>query len=336
MKHTLFGKLSTGESVYSYELDNGKIFAEIITFGAAIRKFGFSDENKKNIVGSFDSIEDYLNDDSHQGGLIGRVANRIAGAKFELDGKTYQLPKNDNENCLHGGLGFDRRVWNVEDFCDDSITLSYYSQDGEEGFPGALRVTVKYSLVGSALLIDYKAYPEAKTPIALTNHAYFNLDGMGGDIYNHKAQIFANRYTAVDENLIPTGEHPEVSGTVFDLREPKAIGDAVSEDFIGYDHNFLLTPTVFDDFLGKRLGLAARVSSGDTSLSVYTDMNDMQFYIGNFLSGKPDFAGGVKRIKHGAFCLETQTEPNAVNRGLGIYGKGEVYTHTTAFKLEKI
>ena len=336
MKRTLFGKLSTGESVYSYRLENEKIFAEIITFGAAIRKFGFSDGKQKNIVGSFDSMENYLSDTSHQGAIIGRVANRIAGAKFELDGKIYHLPKNDNENCLHGGVGFDRKVWNVEDFCDDFITLSYYSKDGEEGFPGGLRITVKYSLVGSALIIDYKAYPEAKTPIALTNHAYFNLDGVGGDVYSHKVQIFANRYTAVDENLIPTGEHPEVSGTVFDLREPKAIGDAISEDFIGYDHNFVLSPTEFDDFSGKRLGLAARVSSVDTSLSVYTDMNDMQFYIGNFLSGKPDFAGGVKRIKHGAFCLETQTEPNAVNRGLGIYGKGEVYTHTTAFKLEKI
>lgn len=335
MEKAFFGNTAAGEEIFSYRLENKEIFAEIITFGAAIRKFGFRDEKETNIVGSFDSIEDYISDDSHQGAIIGRVANRVAGAKFELDGKTYHLPKNNGENCLHGGCGFDRRAWRVEEFTADSIMLSYYSKDGEEGFPGGLRVTVKYSLVGSALLIDYKAYPEAKTPIALTNHAYFNLDGMGGSIYAHKAQIFADRYTAVNENLIPTGERPTVSGTVFDLREPKTIGDAISEDFIGYDHNFVLNPTVFANFLGKRLGLAARVSSGNISLSVYTDMNDMQFYIGNFLSGKPDFAGGVKRIRHGAFCLETQTEPNAVNRGIGIYAAGEVYTHTTAFKLEK-
>lgn len=336
MKKKIFGTLSTGEKIYSYRLENGKIFTEIITFGAAIRNFGFIEKNEKNIVGSFDSIEDYLKDNSHQGAIIGRVANRIANAEFTIDGKTYQLPKNDGENCLHGGTGFDRKLWNVEKYSDESITLSYYSKDGEEGFPADLAVTVKYTLSDTSLIIEYTASPEAKTPIALTNHAYFNLNGLGGNIYTHKAQIFADRYTEVDNNLIPTGEHPSVSGTVFDLRTPKAIGDAVSDSFLGYDHNFVLSPTEFKSFADKKLGLAARVWGDDISLSVYTDMKDVQFYIGNFLAGEPDFSGGVKRVLHGAFCLETQTEPNAVNSGIGIYDRGEIYTHTTAFNIEKI
>ena len=335
MEKKLFGKLENGASVYSYRLENDSIFAEIITFGAAIHKFGFSDKSEKNLVGSFDRLNDYLMDDSHQGAIIGRVANRIADAKFTIDGTTYLLPKNDGENCLHGGCGFDRKIWNADDYSKDNISLSYYSADGEEGFPGGLKVCVKYSLVGTALLIEYTAYPEKKTPIALTNHAYFNLNGLGGNIYTHKAQIFANSYTEVNESLIPTGKHPSVKGTVFDLRSPKTIGEALSDKFLGFDHNFVLSPSEFEVFSGKSLGLAAKVWGDEIALSVYTDMKDMQFYIGNFLKGEPDFSGGIKRIIHGAFCLETQTEPNAVNHGIGIYDKGDVYTHTTAFKIEK-
>ena len=335
MNRKLFGFVNENTPVYSYRLENEKIFSEIITFGALVKSFGFIADKSKNLVGSFDTIEDYLSDDSHQGAIIGRVANRIKNAEFTLDGKTYFLSKNNGENCLHGGCGFDRKVWDVIDCKNDKISLSYYSKDGEEGFPGGLNVTVTYTLSDTSLIIDYTAVPEAKTPIALTNHTYFNLNGMGGDILSHKVQIFADKYTDVDSTLIPTGKHPDVTNTVFDLRTPKAIGDAISSDFIGYDHNFILSPTEFSDFLGKRLGLAAIVSTDKLSLSVYTNMGDMQFYIGNVLEGKPDFSGGIKRVIHGAFCLETQTEPNAVNSGIGIYDVGEVYKHTTAFKLEK-
>lgn len=332
MKKTLFGNIN-GAPVYSYRIENGDVFAEIITFGAAIRKFGFADGIEKNLVGSFDTLEDYIADDSHQGAIIGRVANRIANAEFSLDGVTYKLPKNDGENCLHGGCGFDRKIWTVEGCGEESITLSYYSEDGEEGFPGGLKVCVRYTLLGRALIIDYRAVPEKKTPIALTNHAYFNLNGMGGNIYSHKIEIFADRYTEVNENLIPTGNHPSVDGTVFDLREPREIGDAIKGGFAGYDHNFVVTPKIYEDFLGDELGLIARVSAEDTTLSVYSDMRDVQFYAGNFLVGKPDFAGKVERVLHGAFCLEAQTEPNAVNSGIGIYEAGEIYRQTTVYKL---
>lgn len=325
---TLFGKLDTGAEVHEYILKNSSAEVAIITFGAIIRKFTVFG---KDIVGGYDNIEGYLADDSHQGGLIGRVANRVADAKFVMDGKEYKLPKNDGENCLHGGVGFDRRVWTVKEASDESLILTYHSEEGEEGFPAALDVEVRYTLVGTALKIEYSATPDAKTPIALTNHAYFNLNGLGGTILEHTVEIFADRYTEVGEDLIPNGERPEVTGTVFDLTMPTKIGKHVGEGFTGYDHNFILSPTEYEN----GLGLAARVSGDELKMSVYTDQPGVQFYIGNFLGGAPDFKGGVKRIMHGAFCLETQTEPNCINRGVGFYGKGEKYTHTTVYKIEK-
>ena len=336
MNKKLFGRLDSGDEIYTHKIENGEICAEIITFGAAIKSFRLASENEKNIVAGFDTLEQYIEDDSHQGAVIGRVANRIADAKFTLDGVTYTLPKNDGKNCLHGGCGFDRRVWTVTEHTSDSVTLTYTSADGEEGFPAELTVYVTYTCIDSALLIEYRAYPKAKTPIALTNHAYFNLDGLGDTVYNHKIKIYADKYSEVDDALIPTGNHPDVSGSVFDLREPKSLRDAVKDGFFGYDHNFLLSPTEFSEFKGKRLGLAAVAFTDTKRLSTYTDMKNIQFYMGNFLSGEPDFEGGVKKVGHGAFCLETQTEPNAVNHGIGIYGKDEVYTHTTAYVLEKI
>lgn len=331
MKKFLFGILKTGEEVYLYKLANEEINAEIITYGAILKSF--SRVGSYNVVGSFDTLEDYLADDSFQGATIGRVANRIENARFSIDGIEYSLPKNNGENCLHGGVGFNTKLWTVECATDSSITLSYYSKDGESGFPGGLKVFVTYSLVDSSLVIDYKAYPEKKTPIALTNHSYFNLDGLGGDIYSHKMAIYADRYTIVNEALIPTGEHPLVNESEFDLREPRLLGDTLTSSFKGYDHNFKLCPTEFKEFLGKRLGLAAKISAKKFSMLMYTDMLDVQFYSGNGMMGTPDFAGGVKRIKHGAFCLEAQTEPNAVNHGQTIYGMGDIYTQTTVYKL---
>lgn len=325
----LFGKLDTGAEVYEYTLKNGDAEVAIITFGAIVRKFTVFGTD---IVGGYDNIEGYLVDDSHQGAIIGRVANRIADAKFVMDGKEYHLPKNDGENCLHGGCGFDRHVWGVKEASDDTIVLTYRSEDGEEGFPSALDVTVRYTLVGTALKIEYTAVPDGKTPIALTNHSYFNLNGLGGTILGHTVEIFADRYTEVGDDLIPNGNRPGVCGTVFDLTSPIEIGKHVGKDFIGYDHNFILSPTEFEG----GLGLAARVSGDRLKMSVYTDQPGVQFYIGNFLGGAPDFKGGVKRVLHGAFCLETQTEPNCINHATGFYGKGEKYTHTTVYKIEKI
>ena len=333
MKKELFGKLPSGEEVYIYTLENCDAQLRVMTRGATIvsfKPFG------RDIIGGFDTLEDYLADVSHQGATIGRVANRIANAQFTMDGAIYMVTENDNGNCLHGGDGFDYKVWNVECVSDSAITLSYYSEDGEEGFPGGLMSKVTFTLDGATLVITYEAVPEAKTPIALTNHSYFNLDGFGGEICDHTARIYAKKYTEVDGKLIPNGNQPSVIGTAFDFTEPHKIGERIGGDFVGYDHNFVLDAEIYKDFCGISAGLAATVENSDLRMNVYTDQPGVQFYIGNFLSKvEPLFRGGVKPIVHGAFCLETQTEPNCINHGVGFYDAGEKYTHICVYEIEK-
>ena len=329
MEKRLFGRIGNRD-VYLYKLKNELAEVSIMSYGATVvsfKPFGV------DIVGGYDSLEDYIADTSNQGATVGRVANRIEGAEFTMDGAVYMLPANNNGNCLHGGCGFHRRIWEVEEVCDDSILLSYYSEDGEEGFPSGLMTHVRMTLTGAALVIEYEAIPEGKTPIALTNHSYFNLDGFGGRVLEHTARIYAKEYTEVDERLIPTGKRPSVVGTVFDFTEPHKIGERVNGAFEGYDHNFVLSPEVYGEFLGKRVGLCAEVENEALKLSVYTDQPGVQFYIANFLGGEPDFRGGVKRVKHGGFCLEAQTEPNCVKHGEGFYEAGERYTQTTVYEV---
>ncbi len=333
MEKKLFGTLPDGREVYLYTLRNGEAELSVMERGAtvvAFRPYGH------DIIGGFDTLEQYLQDGSHQGATIGRVANRVGGASFTMDGAIYMLPENDGENCLHGGDGFDHRLWKLEDCGENYLTFSYFSADGEEGFPSGLYTKVTFTLVGATLIISYEATPDGKTPIALTNHSYFNLDGFGGDIEEHVATIYADRYTEVDDKLIPNGNRPEVRGTAFDFTEPHRIGERIGGDFIGYDHNFLLSPTDYREFAGVRTGLAASVTNGELVLNVYTDQPGVQFYIGNFMSNiKPLFRGGHKGITHGAFCLETQTEPDCVNHGIGFYDAGEKYTHVCVYEIKK-
>ena len=333
MEKKFYGTLPTGEEVYIYSLKSESASVDIMTRGATIVNFNAFGTD---IVGGFDKLETYLVDTSHQGAAIGRVANRVGGAKFEMDGKVYNLPKNDGENCLHGGEGFDFKVWDVIEYTGSKITFEYVSADGEEGFPSKLTSRVTYELDGASLLIDYVAIPEGKTPIALTNHAYFNLDGFGGTIEEHEAVIYADRYTEVDDNLIPNGNRPAVEGTPFDFKTPHKIGERCGKDFIGYDHNFILSPEKYENVFGKELGLIAEVKGKKLGMKVYTDQPGVQFYIGNFLGNGPDFKGNTKQVFHGAFCLETQTEPDCINHGIGFYDKGEVYTHSTVYAVEEI
>ena len=335
MEKILFGKMQSGTEVYSYKLENDKIFVEIITYGAIMKAFGAVDSERINVIGSYSTLEDYRNDTTYQGALIGRVANRIENAKFTLDGIEYNLVKNDGVNCHHGGDGFNSKVWTVEEVGDDFITLSYYSKDGESGFPGAVSAKVKYTLCDEALVISYSAIPDKKTPISLTSHPYFNLDGMGSYIYSHKIAVFADTYSEVNSNHSPTGEHPAVDGTILDLRSPRLMGDAL-KDFYGYDHNFCLSPKEYGYFLGQKLGLAATATNGKLNLSTYTDLPGIQLYTANALKSLPDFAGGIKKMNHGAFCLEAQFEPNSVNRGIGIFDAGEEFRYTTVYELKKI
>lgn len=333
MKKEFFGTLDSGKAVNIYTLKNSECEVKLSNLGATVVCFTVFG---KDVVGGFDTIEGYLKDDSHQGATIGRVANRIADARFTMDGKEYRVSSNDNGNCLHGGCGFDYKVWQVKEYDDERIVFEYISEDGEEGFPSSVKATVSYTLAGTDLIIDYTATPDGKTPISMTNHSYFNLNGFGGDILGHKLTIYADRYTKVGANLIPTGERPEVCGTAFDFTEAHTVGERIEDTDGGYDHNFILCPKFYSEYLGKALGLAAVLEGESVRMRVYTDQPGVQFYSGNFLGFGPDFKGGVKQIKHGALCLEAQTEPNSVNAGVGFYDKGETYTQTTVYSMEKI
>ena len=334
MKREIFGKTADGQVVEIVTLTNENAELRVMTRGATIVSFK---PYGRDIIGGYDRLEDYEADTgSYQGATVGRVANRIGDAEFTMDGAIYMVTANDNGNCLHGGNGFSFRLWNIEETTKDSVTMSYYSPDGEEGFPGGLLTKVKFTLVCGAVIIEYEATPEAKTPIALTNHSYFNLDGFGGLIDDHVATIWANNYTDVNDSLIPNGERPMVEGTPFDFRKPKAIGADFGKGVDGYDHNFILCPEFSKEFQSKQVPLIATVTNGELELNVYTDQPGVQFYTGNFLFGEPDFRGGVKKIKHGAFCLEAQTEPNCINHGIGFYDAGEVYRQITVYEVKKV
>ena len=331
MNKQLFGTLKNGTEIYQYTLTNGKAICRVMNLGAAVlslQPFG-----QTNVIGGFDTLEDYLADDSNQGLIIGRVANRVKNAVFELEGWEYHLIANDNGNCLHSGIGFGHRVWDVKEATQNAITFTYHSPTEEDGFPAALDVEVTYTLENNALHIGYKAIPTGKTPIALTNHAYFNLDGFGGTVDHHTVQIFANRYTAVDDLLIPNGQRPLVEGTGFDFRTPRTL--AINGVFGEVDHNLILSPESFKEFLGQKLGLAATVTTGTLTMNMYTDQPGVQFYTGNFLGNGPAFAGNTPQVQHGGFCMEAQTEPNCITRGEAIYAKGQVYTQLTVYEFSQ-
>ncbi len=326
----LFGELDSGEKIYAYKIANESIQAEIMNYGATVlwmRAFGV------DVVSGFDSFEPYIKNPENLGVTVGRVANRIKDGILKIDGKEYVLPQNNLGNCLHGGSGFAHKVWSVKAVSEHSITLSYTSPDGEDGFPAKLVSDVTYTVDRTALKIKYAAIPDGKTSVALTNHAYFNLDGFGGDIKEHTLRIWANNYTEVDKTLIPTGNHPAVEGTRFDLRQARRIGDGLADG--DYDHNFILAPEYYAEFDGQRLALAAEYENRSLKLSVYTDQPGIQVYSGNGLGDGEPFRGGVKQVKYGAICLETQIEPNAVNHGIGVYSAGEKYTHTCVYKIDR-
>jgi aldose 1-epimerase len=286
------------------------MLAKITTFGGRITELHVPDRHGKsgNITLGHKEVHPYtLPNDPFFGALIGRVANRMPQAKFQLDGKTYTIPANDGPNALHGGpRGFDKVIWAAEPSAN-SLRLWYLSPDGEMGFPGNLRAEVTYTLSDdNALRIDYTAVTDKPTCVNLTNHAYFNLAGPGsGDVLGHELMIAADRYTAVDANLLPTGHIASVKGTALDLSSPTAISRNIGELGMGYDHNYVLNDpsetvpaaTVYEPTTGR-------------FMEVFTDQPGIQFYSGNFLDGSIRGIGGAYS-RHGAFCLETQDFPGA-------------------------
>jgi aldose 1-epimerase len=313
-----FGQTSDGTAVELYTLNDGKIEARIMTYGGIIVSLRTPDRDGKldDVVLGFDSVDQYTPKIPYFGALIGRYGNRIAHGTFQLDGKTYSLPKNDGDNTLHGGIrGFDKKVWAGKQV-KNGVELTYVSKDGEEGFPGTLTTTVVYTLKGGALRIEYSATTNKDTVLNLTNHSYFNLAGQGhGDVLAHVLKIDASRFTPVDANLIPTGELRPVQGTPFDFRTPHAIGERINGDDQqlqfgkGYDHNFVL------DHAAGQLNEAAEVYEPSTGriLKVLTTEPAVQLYTGNFLDGS--ITGKNDRVypKRSAFCMETQHYPDSPN-----------------------
>jgi aldose 1-epimerase len=317
------GKLPNGADVDQYTLKDKNIEVHILTYGGYIAALKVPDHSGKveDIVLGFDDAAGYYenmhsNKASSFGPIIGRYANRVAHAQFTLDGKTYHLTKNDGDNTLHGGPnGFSNQMWEGKQI-KDGVELHYLSKDGEEGFPGNLSVTVRYTLSGGDLKIEYRATTDQPTVLNLTNHSYFNLAGQGhGNVLHQRLKLNASRFTPVDEHLIPTGELKPVAGTPFDFLKLHAIGDQINANDEqlrrgkGYDHNFVI------DGGGSKLTEVAEAYDADSGrvLTVLTTEPGVQLYTANHLDGSIHGKGGVGYEKNGAFCLETQHFPDAPN-----------------------
>ncbi len=329
-----------GQPVKLYTLSNAKgMEAAITNYGGIIVSIKVPDRGGKpgDVVLGFDSLDGYLKEHPYFGAIVGRYGNRIAKGKFKLNGAEYTLARNNGENALHGGLkGFDKKVWTAKP-SGNSLELRYVSKDGEEGYPGTLSATVRYTLTNeNELRIDYTATTDKATVLNLTNHSYFNLAG-AGDILGHQLTINADRFTPVDAGLIPTGELRPVAGTPFDFRKPHAIGERINNNDEqlklgkGYDHNFVLNGAA------GTLRLAARATdpSSGRVLEVLTTEPGLQFYTGNFLDGSVKGKGGRAYAFRNGFCLETQHFPDSPNKPsfpTVVLKPGQTFRSTTVFK----
>ena len=344
IKVSEFGKTSKGKIAHIYTLVNGKGMAlEVTDYGATMVSILAPDAKgrSKDVLLGYDDVQDYEQGTCYFGAIIGRNGNRIAGAAFELHGKTYQLAKNENNNNLHSGPdGYDYRLWNVEEADDSAVTFVLMSPDGDQGFPGNFEVSVTYTLTDeNAVEIHYEGSCDQDTVVNMTNHSYFNLAGHdAGSIENQTLVLKAEQFSPViDSASIPTGEHAPVQGTPMDFTSEKAIGAEIEADFEqlkltgGYDHNFILDKAVEGSI--ELMAVASCKESGIT-MEAFTDLPCVQFYAGNFIApvtGK----NGVFYDKRNGFCLESQYVPNAVNQEgeeKPILEAGDTYDTTTVYK----
>ena len=326
-----FGR-TAGTEVYRYSLNDERGYhVDIITYGGAITSLWAPDRSGVfgDIVLGFESLEEYTSNPRYFGALIGRHANRIAQGRFTLDGVEYQLPQNNGANHLHGGFrGFDKRVWNAEEG-DGVLHLSYFSKDGEEGYPGNVEAFVDYRLTDGELRIEYRATTDRDTIVNLTNHSYFNLKG-DGTILKHELTLNADHFTPVSDDLIPTGEIKSVADTPMDFRHGRAIGSEIGL-ISGYDHNFVLND--WDGSLKSAARLYEPVSG--RVLEILTTQPGIQFYSGNFLDGSFIGKNGVPYVKYAGLCLEPQHFPDAPNHPnfpSTVLRAGEEYRQTTVFR----
>jgi aldose 1-epimerase len=340
------GATPDGTPVARYTLDNGRgLRARVLTYGCAVETIEVPDRDGRpgNVVLGCASLGDYLTKSRYFGAVVGRYGNRIAGGRFELDGKEHRLARNNGANSLHGGeRGFDKRVWDVLAAGERRLSLGYVSADGEEGFPGALQVSVTYTVTDDdALRIDYRATTDLPTVLNLTNHSYFNLAGEGsGDVYGHRVTLNAARYTPVDPGQIPTGELAPVKGTPFDFTRACAIGERIHDPHPqlligqGYDHNHVL-----DKSAPGALEPAARVEEPVSGrvMEVLTTEPGVQFYSGNVLDGSVAGPSGRAYGKGAGLCLETQHFPDSPNQPdfpSTVLRPGEEYASTTIFRFK--
>lgn len=334
-----------GKPVYLFTLRNNKgVEAKISNYGGIVTSFRVRDRNNQlgDVVLGYDRLNGYLKSTPYFGCLVGRYGNRIAKAKFTLNGKEYQLAKNNDGNSLHGGIkGFDKVVWDVVSTKavegGAAIELHYVSKDGEEGFPGNLSVTAVYTLTADNMLrLDYTATTDQDTVMSLTHHSYFNFAG-AGDILNHQVQIYADRFTPVDSTLIPLGELRSLDGSPLDFRRAEKIGARIeaNDEQIklgkGYDHNYVLNKPE------GQLGLAARVyeETSGRLMEVWTTEPGMQFYTGNFLDGTITGKGGWTYQRRNGFCMEPQKfpdSPNQPNFPSCVLKPGQTFKSTIAYK----
>lgn len=319
------------------------VVVKVITLGGIVTEIHTPDRDGKlaDIALGFDSLKGYLDGHPYFGCITGRVANRVAGAGFELDGKKFSVSKNLDTDSLHGGaLGFDKMHWRPEPFIGSTgpgVKLFAISRDGDQGYPGNLACTVSYTLTNTnELRIDYSATTDKPTPVNLTNHTYFNLAGHdSGDILGQVLQLNADSYTPGDDKLLPTGKIEPVKGTPFDFTKPTAIGERLKQaggDPVGYDLNYVVAKSRSD--VPRMVGRVVEPKSGRT-LEMYSTEPGVQFYTGNFLDGSLKGKGGAVYEQYQGFCLEAQFFPDAPNQPTFpsiILRPGEEYRQTTIYK----
>ena len=340
----------TTEEIYVFVLKNkNNMSAKVTNYGGTLLSICCEDRYGKleDVVLGHSDINEYSNINGYLGATVGRYANRIGNASITLEGKTYELFKNDGNNHLHGGKnGFNKAVWSSEiksDEYDEYLELSYLSKDGEENYPGNLDVKVIYRLTDdNELVIEYHATTDKTTVVNLTNHAYFNLSGHNnGDILNHKVKIVSDSITEANAESIPTGEIRDIKNTPMDFREFKVVGKDIEADYDqlnfakGYDHNYIVNEKM--DGIKK----IAEVVEDNTGrrMEVYTTMPGVQFYTGNFIGKDAKGKEGASYSKRSGLCLETQYYPDSLNNPSfpsPILKPNEKYEHKTIYKFSCI
>jgi len=351
IKKKLFGTMPNGKEVYSYTLrNNNGMKVKLLEYGGSIVQIKVPDKkgSMDDVVCGYSSLDSYIFGNGYQGALIGRVGNRISKGKFTLDGKEFSLFINDGSNSLHGGeFGFNTKIWDSEaiDGVEPRLIFTTFSPDGEEGYPGTLKVKVIYTLTdNNGLSIEYSATTDKKTIVNLTNHVYFNLGGYAsGSVLGHTLWMDADTYLPTDAELIPTGEIKPVYGTPFDFTTEKPVGrdfdlsDADMRVAGGYDHCMNFAGGAKDEPV-LRIILTDPVSG--RRMKVYTDQPSVQFYSGNFLdNAEYPFKNGCPQRKQMALCLETQKMPDSINHDnftSVILTPDETYSHKTVYEFSVI